>query len=275
MKNVTRKRKAAAVADSPLRTSAAALPTKLFCRRPLQPSTTLRLDLNRQQPSNSYEANSAPDVPPDLLLPPKSKSYLSLLNEDEEEEDGDDDQFSLSLPRYIRERINIIDHIIKQQGEQLTSKLAYQQKNIYKMMGKTQKKKLKETTTELDKASLKIVELENAVRYLNGQIDKIQSNNKQLEGLPEVREKRLPWDMNRNAEASVYSTAHQQEVGESSQVNTIPAKMPQCKVCRKGLPTMILWPCHHLCLCKHCERAIHACPCCGTPKVSSSLVLFP
>lgn len=145
-------------------------------------------------------------------------------------------------------------------------------------MGETEGKKLKDTKTELNKARLKIVELENVVKYLNGEIDKIRSNNKQLEeGLQEVRENRVPWATNNrnvnNAEASAYSTANQPaEVGESSE---IPPKMPQCKACEKGLPTMILWPCHHLCLCKHCEIATHICPCCGTPKVSSTLVLFP
>lgn len=163
------------------------------------------------------------------------------------------------------------------QGEQLTRILADQQKNIYKkIMGETEGKKLKETKTELNEARAKIVELENVVKYLNGEIDKIRSNNKQLEeGLQEVRGKQVPRDKNNhrkgnNAGPSAYS--HQPaEVGESSQ---IPPKMPQCKVCGKGLPTMILWPCHHLCLCKHCEIATNICPCCGTPKVSSTLVLF-
>lgn len=109
------KRKAAAVEESTLR-ARAAMPTKLYRTRRLQPSTSLRLDLNRQQPSNSFEANSSA-MPPDLLGAPKSRSYLSLLNEDEDEDDdgADDDQFSVPLPQYVRERINRMDQIIKQQ----------------------------------------------------------------------------------------------------------------------------------------------------------------
>ncbi|KAH7683397.1 FlgN-like protein [Dioscorea alata] len=64
-----------------------------------------------------------------------------------------------------------------------------------------------------------------------------------------------------------------EEVGESQEVQRWCYKA--CTVCKDDDVCVLLLPCKHLCLCKHCAAIVDACPVCSSPKNASLHVIIP
>ncbi|KAJ0988699.1 hypothetical protein J5N97_007055 [Dioscorea zingiberensis] len=63
-----------------------------------------------------------------------------------------------------------------------------------------------------------------------------------------------------------------EEVGESQEVQRCHTA---CRVCQDDDVCVLLLPCKHLCLCKHCAAVVDACPVCSSPKNASLHVIIP
>ena len=170
---------------------------------------------------------------------------------------------------------------------------------ISTMEGNNMSKRLKAKDEELEKAHRKSLQLEERLKQLTieAQLWRNLAKNNELMAinLRQSLEQVMVQARNEQKNCHMYHPNHinrEEGCGESSEVDDAescqqafgdhrtPANViigedqellekRKCKVCRVNEVCMLLLPCRHLCLCRDCERAIDACPSCGTTKNAS------
>ncbi|GFY83549.1 hypothetical protein Acr_03g0003230 [Actinidia rufa] len=234
-------------------------PFSLQNQRPPQSSLSAAL-LNRQPP---------PPAPSQTRSMP-FLSFTSLLTDDRSLE--------------IVEQSDQIDEIIKTHSEQLRRKLAEKWMGYYNTLlcaaEESASKKLREREQDLEKTMrMKEQLFQNIAAQSSAEAQAWQAKAQKLEEQTASLSAKLQKANMRRVcgEGGSRQGCAFPEDSESSSADPDRVELVNlaCKACRNQVATVMLWPCHHLSVCKECDVVSRQCPVCLAIKTSSVEVCLP
>ncbi|KAJ4712587.1 BOI-related E3 ubiquitin-protein ligase 1-like [Melia azedarach] len=203
----------------------------------------------------------------------QSPSFLSFLSED--------------LATQIKRQRDELDQFLQAQGEQLRRSLAEKRQRHYRtLLGAAEEsiaRRLREKEAEVEKATRRNAELEARAAQLSVEAQVWQAKARAQEATAASLQAQLQQAImsgaggaqdSRRGDDGLMCTGEVAEDAESAYVDpdrvlSLPVSGPSCKACRKGVASVVLLPCRHLCVCTECDRVIQACPLCFNVRDSS------
>ncbi|KAM7254313.1 hypothetical protein ACFE04_031995 [Oxalis oulophora] len=193
-------------------------------------------------------------------------------------------QLSDDLTPYIKRQRDELDNYLQLQGEQLRRALAEKRQRHYRTLLNTAEesvsRRLRQKEAEIEKATRRNAELEARAAQLNVEAQVWQAKARSQEASAALLQAQLQQAISNGGcvAAAVDNSATggggfegQVEDAESAYVDPdrVTVSEPSCKTCRKGVATVVVLPCRHLCLCTDCDQVVQACPLCLCVKSSS------
>ncbi|XP_004508984.1 BOI-related E3 ubiquitin-protein ligase 1-like isoform X2 [Cicer arietinum] len=196
-----------------------------------------------------------------------SSTFLSLLSQ--------------GINSQIKQQQHELDQFLQSQGENVRRSLAEKRQRHYRELLKaaeeTVEQRLKEKETEFAKATCKNAELEARAAQLTMEAQVWQARARAHEAaaasIQAELQKTIMCQTNEDG-GGVISSTGQAEDAESAYIDPdrvamISAPRPKCRGCGKRVPSVVVLPCRHLCICTECDHHFRACPVCLTLKNST------
>ncbi|PRQ18602.1 putative transcription factor C2H2 family [Rosa chinensis] len=239
-------------------------------------STGLRLSFgDQQQQFQQHHHNQQQQQQQQQQDCHSSSSLLSVLAED--------------FASQIKQQRDELDQFLQAQGEQLQRTLAEKRQTHYRaLLGAAEEsisRKLREKEAEVQKATRRNAELEARAAQLSVEAQIWQAKARAQEATAaslqvQVQQAKAMMSAgfqvagaqdSRRADDGLTCAENQAEDAESGYIDPERAtgSGPSCKACRKGVASVVLLPCRHLCLCTECDQMVQSCPLCLTLRNSS------
>lgn len=133
-------------------------------------------------------------------------------------------------------------------------------------------KKLKERELELQGKLAQNAELQRMVEHYKAEAERLLIRVRHLERAKMSLRERL---QEANAARRYAETAQEEAESSFEDPDRVEPVRLDCKVCRRQLATVMMWPCRHVCVCTQCEAATKYCPVCHLFKTTSVEVYLP
>ncbi|KAK4433438.1 hypothetical protein Salat_1106100 [Sesamum alatum] len=201
--------------------------------------------------------------------PFKPFSFTSLLNAADEDDSG-------SLSMEIQNQTEQVDQIVLFHNENLRQALAgvlgKNHRALHRVAEETAAKKLKARELQLHAKLSQNAELERMVEHYKGEAERLLIRVRCLERTTMSLQAGL---QEANAARRYAETVQEDAESSFEDPDRVGPVRLECKACERQLATVMMWPCHHICVCTRCDSGTKVCPVCRSLKTASVEVCLP